>query len=138
MECLCCGKKIPYGGRADKKFCTVECKNKFHNMQKVTLTMVKQDVRHHLTRNYRILMSLLRANVTRILISQLNDMGFDLRFVTRVESTGGNWVFYCYDVSYVVDEHKIYHIQQNTRYHVELASSYLLDDEWDESGEDNR
>lgn len=101
-------------------------------MQKVSLKLIKQDIRRHVERNYRILLHLTRIPVTAISLQQVTDMGFDVRYITKTEAIGGLWKFYCYDICYQVDERRLYHIEHSASYQVDLTPANLFDDEGDD------
>ena len=78
--CLECG--TPFYGRRDKHFCSLTCKNAWHNR-------AQQAKRHHRSRilaalsgNYSILEALLKDEQTSARLEDLASLGFDPTYVT--------------------------------------------------------
>lgn len=78
--CLECG--TPFYGRRDKHFCSLTCKNAWHNR-------AQQAKRHHRARilaalsgNYSILEALLKDEQTSARLEDLASLGFDPTYVT--------------------------------------------------------
>lgn len=110
-SCLECGKAIY--GRADRKFCSLDCKNGFNNRKHRKIRVYKNDIIDRLSKNYEILESLLRNGILRIERERLISMGFDdnlftssRRGLTRHEERS------CFDISYSRSENRIFHIHR--------------------------
>ena len=79
--CLECGKEIH--GRIDKKFCSMECKNRYNNRRTFHIRHIKTRIIGALNNNYEILNSLLReenlsdkkCNALCAMLSQGEDNG---------------------------------------------------------------
>ena len=66
--CLECGDRIRYG-RADKKFCCDECKNRHHNHKSRSGRFIKRKVLSILEKNYEILERYVKAGEGSVLLS---------------------------------------------------------------------
>lgn len=98
-NCLECGDPIIYG-RHDKKFCSPECKNRYHN--RISRSS-KSAIRHadtSLSRNYDILSMLLRQGIRDLPLADIVAMGFNISYITSFAQCSGIMVHYCYDISY--------------------------------------
>ncbi len=89
-KCLECGKEIH--GRIDKKFCSIECKNRY---------------------NYEILNSLLREDNTSAEISDLIDLGFNPSYVTgHYKGRKAHDEYKCFDIKYDQTPSRIINIRR--------------------------
>ncbi|MCQ2143071.1 MAG: hypothetical protein MJY56_03280 [Bacteroidales bacterium] len=116
-SCLECGDPIRYG-RHDKKFCSPECKNRYHNrITKASQAAVRR-ADTSLSRNYEILSLLLRQGVRDLPLADVVAMGFNISYVTSFAQCGGVMVHYCYDISYRLTRTRmrdIYKVQARPR-----------------------
>lgn len=101
--CLECGDRIAYG-RADKKFCSDTCKNKFHNRVASCSRRYRQKVHSALERNYFILDSLRKTSMKRMRLEDMRTMGFRQEFFTSYSRSATRDVFMCYDIKYCVKD----------------------------------
>lgn len=98
--CLECGKRVV--GRADKKFCNDGCRNDFNNKQNGSANKIMKNINYALRKNRRILLSLNPSGESRITGQQLQQAGFDFKYLTHTyTSQTGATYFYCYEQAYV-------------------------------------
>lgn len=99
---LCPECETPLLGRADKKFCSDQCRNNWHNRQNRDDTLVVRNINNILRRNRRILQDLNVKDKTPVKRKKMADKGFDWRYVTEQFSTkSGRTYSFCYDMGYV-------------------------------------
>lgn len=107
--CLECGDTIAYG-RMDKKFCSVTCKNRYHNRFAHDRKSVRLRILNILDRNYTILETLLDMNTTSIKLSDVSLMGFNKEFMTSCRRAGSHMECRCFDVKYCCTATRIFNI----------------------------
>lgn len=106
-SCLECGKEM-YGGRSDKKFCSLGCKNKYHNQHVSDNTRYREKVVTHLNVNYRILSALIRQGVSSIGLNELETLGFRVSLITGCSRYRNHSVMHCYDICYCQSDSRIF------------------------------
>lgn len=106
---LCPVCSSPILGRADKKFCSDQCRNSFNN-EKYTITdPVVQKVNRVLKKNYSILRGLNKSGKTKVKRTKLLQEGFDFTYFTSIYKTQKGGVYYlCYDQGYLTLEDEMY------------------------------
>ncbi len=98
--CLQCGREIRYG-RADRKFCCADCKNRYHNRRRYPFKGdVQIAVLQKIELNYDVLDRLYKMGVFTIDVMALSQMGFDNRFVTTFRRLGRRNVFTIFDYQF--------------------------------------
>jgi len=101
--CPECGKTII--GRADKRFCSDECRSAFNNAKNRVTNNNIRNINAILKRNRDILLLLNpegKANVAR---QKLIDAGFNFNYHTNTYITkAGKTYFFCYDQGYVLQD----------------------------------
>jgi predicted nucleic acid-binding Zn ribbon protein len=99
-KCLECGEN--FHGRADKKFCSDQCRNAYNNKQKSTAGMAFiRKVNGILARNRNILETMNPEGKTTLHRSKLQKQGLDLDYITHLYTTKAGRVYYfCYDQGY--------------------------------------
>ena len=98
--CLECGVKLQ--GRADKKFCSDQCRISYNNKLNSDSTNYVRNVTNTLRRNRRILQELNPTGKTRVSRDKLLDKGFDFNYLTSLYTTREGAVYrYCYDYGYL-------------------------------------
>ena len=99
-RCLECGDS--FHGRADKKFCSDQCRNAYNNKLKSNTGMVFiRKVNGILARNRNILEALNPGGKTSIHKSKLRQTGFRDEYMTHTYTTHAGRVYYfCYDQGY--------------------------------------
>jgi hypothetical protein len=97
--CLECGEKII--GRADKKFCSDQCRISYNNKLNSDETNYVRNVNNILRKNRRILIELNTTGKTRIASDKLNSRGFDFNYFTSTYKTKEGAVYkLCYEQGY--------------------------------------
>jgi hypothetical protein len=103
--CLTCGTSLQ--GRADKKFCSDQCRSGFNNyrLQADNREYVRR-VNYILKKNLRILTELQSQGYTHIPAESLRFKGFDFNYFTSLHASSEGTNYYCYDQGIVRDENK--------------------------------
>jgi len=110
-SCLQCGDRITYG-RADKKFCCPECKNKFHNTQTIESKLARQKTVKTLENNYSILESLIRSGITCCTIEDISRLGFTTSLFTSTFRGREGCIYFCFDIGYRMSETRLFRIEK--------------------------
>lgn len=98
--CLECGEKII--GRADKKFCSDQCRVAHNNKLNSNETNFMRNVNNILRKNRRILMELNTTGKSRVNRDRLAEKGFDFNYFTSTYTTKeGGIYYYCYEQGYL-------------------------------------
>lgn len=103
--CLECGGKMT--GRADKKFCSDQCRVTYNNKTNGDRTNYVRNVNHTLGKNRRILMELNPDGKRKIGRDKLTQKGFNFIYHTETYTTKEGAVYhYCYEQGYLVLDDK--------------------------------
>ncbi len=95
-DCLNCGEKVI--GRADKKFCSDQCRSQYNNLQYQEVTAYMRSVINILRKNRKILSTLNPNGKARVKRSELLLLGFDFKFFTNIYRTkAGKTYYFCFD-----------------------------------------
>ncbi|MFN8336428.1 MAG: hypothetical protein U0U09_14970 [Cyclobacteriaceae bacterium] len=107
-KCLECGDKII--GRADKKFCSDQCRISYNNKLNSDETNYVRNVNNALRKNRRILTDLNPTGKTVSVTRQkLLEKGFDFGYLTSLFTTTEGKVYkYCYEQGYLEMERDYY------------------------------
>jgi len=106
-KCLECGEKIV--GRADKKFCSDQCRISYNNRLNSDETNYVRNVNNILRKNRRILIELNTSGKSRISRDRLAEKGFDFTYYTSTYTTKeGSQYFYCYEQGYLPVDKNFY------------------------------
>jgi len=106
-NCLDCGETIK--GRADKKFCSDQCRNNYNNQQNRDGNNLMRNVNNILRKNRRILAKLNPNDKIRVHKSKLADKGFNFNYYTNTYVTQKGKVYYfCYERGYLALEDDYY------------------------------
>lgn len=98
--CLECGGKIT--GRADKKFCSDQCRVTYNNKLNRDETSYMNNVTNILRKNRRILLELNTKGKTKVNRDKLNDKGFDFNYFTsQYKTKEGSIYHFCYEQGYL-------------------------------------
>jgi predicted nucleic acid-binding Zn ribbon protein len=98
--CLECGSKII--GRADKKFCSDQCRVAYNNRLNSNETNFMRNVNNVLRKNRRILIDLNTTGKSRVSREKLHEKGFDFSLFTSTYVTKEGSVYhYCYEQGYL-------------------------------------
>ena len=107
VHCLYCGGIIPYG-RADKKFCSLQCKNRWNNRRKAPDPRpLVQRVLRILDRNHGILDKLLKLGISSLDLLTLQSLGFNLEYATSYKKAGVHHQYTCFDIHYELTPSRI-------------------------------
>ncbi|GIL23420.1 MAG: hypothetical protein BroJett042_19330 [Bacteroidota bacterium] len=105
--CLECGGKI--SGRADKKFCSDQCRVSYNNKLNRDETAYMNNVTNILRKNRRVLLELNTTGKTKVNRDKLNDKGFDFNYFTSQYKTKDGSVYnFCYEQGYLPLENNWY------------------------------
>lgn len=106
-RCPECGKVII--GRADKKFCSDECRSAFNNTKNRNTNNMMRKVNATLKRNRDILLMLNPAGKANVAKSKLQNAGFNFNYHTNSYTTKtGKTYYFCYDQGYLALENDYY------------------------------
>ena len=102
--CVNCGDEIK--GRADKKFCSAECRSAHHYEYNRDRTNFMRRINFTLRKNYKILEDLNPKGKARVSRDQLLERGFKFSYYTNTYSTkAGATYYFVYDQGYLpIDE----------------------------------
>ena len=109
--CPECGRV--FYGRKDKSFCSLNCKNRWHNRIQQKRRRYRSEIIAALTRNYQILDGLLKENKTAAQLSELEKAGFDPAFVTgHRRGDFRHDDFACFDIRFYRSDTKVFNIRR--------------------------
>jgi hypothetical protein len=101
---ICPQCKEPMGkGRPDRKFCDADCRNAYHNKQKIFESKETKKIRLALSRNRKILRSILRDESELIVKREkLLKLGFEFEYHThhRISKVKQYEYTFCFDYGY--------------------------------------
>lgn len=109
--CLECGDRIKYG-RADKKFCSDECRAKNYNERSKRGRAFKRRVMNALSRNHEILEGLIRSDTDSADLMSLVAIGFSPSMMTSFRRCGKHDEYGCFDIRYIMTSSRIYSISK--------------------------
>jgi len=99
-KCDVCGDKIT--GRADKRYCSDQCRTANHNINNRDSTNFMRNINNMLRKNRRILAALNPNGKSKTTRTKLLDLGFKFGYFTNVyETKGGKTYYFCYDQGYI-------------------------------------
>lgn len=99
-ECLECGQ--PMIGRADKKFCSDQCRNAYNNKRNSDTNNLMRNVNNALRKNRRILEDLIPDQKAVTSKDKLLEMGFHFGYFTHIYTTKkGTEYRFCYEYGYL-------------------------------------
>ena len=109
--CAECG--TIFNGRKDKQFCSVPCKNKWHNRQIRQRRQYRLKVTAALNRNYEILDGLLKEKRRSAGLEELTKAGYEPAFVTgHRKSRFRHEEYDCFDLRFCRSATKIFHLRR--------------------------
>lgn len=98
--CPECGD--PFRGRADKKFCSDQCRNAWHNRENRIENNLVRNTINALRRNRKILNDLCKEDKVVLKKSVLNNQGFDWTYHTETRPTReGKLYKFVFDLGYL-------------------------------------
>ncbi|MDN5212035.1 DUF2116 family Zn-ribbon domain-containing protein [Fulvivirgaceae bacterium BMA12] len=98
-KCLDCGS--PIHGRADKKFCTEQCRNSYYNQRNRDANLQVRNINNILRKNRRILVALNPSGKCQVHRDRLLAGGFNFEYLTSYRQTPSGTVYYCYEHGYM-------------------------------------
>lgn len=112
-RCLNCGEVISLGeGRPDRKFCSNECKNAFHNAnRKISRQHYHDRIYRVLEANCAILKHLLAMGVTSIDRRTLRELHFNQEFTTSYSKIGHRCHYTCFEMHYDLTPTRVINIE---------------------------
>lgn len=113
-RCKECGEFLGYG-RVDKKFCCRQCKNKYHNRMLQSSRAFKSKVLRCLGKNYKILDTLLLNNVTALPLVELEQLGFNMKYITSYSKIRRHDEYTCFDIKFTIMSSEVMNITKMTR-----------------------
>lgn len=108
LTCLECGKALY--GRSDKKFCSCECKNRYHNLRNKDSRRIRNRIITDLSSNYEILENLLKLKIRVISVCDAEAMGFKSAIITGYSKEKGHNEYRCFDIKYCQSPTRIFNI----------------------------
>ncbi len=106
-ECLECGDTII--GRADKKFCSSQCRSQYNNRLNSDHSNFMRNINNILRKNRRILAELNPKGKAKVHKDELLERGFKFSYFTNQYRTkSGNVYFFCYDHGYLPIDNNYY------------------------------
>ena len=114
-NCPECGEIIL--GRADKKFCSDQCRNTFNNRDKQDANNYIRNVNNILRKNRRILAGLNPQGKAKASRNKLVEKGFNFDYYTNSYTTKtGKTYYYCYEFGYLPIEDDYYFLVMKQDY----------------------
>jgi len=114
-KCLDCGEIIR--GRADKKFCSDQCRNNYNNRLNRDTNNFVRNVHGLLRRNRRILADLYSDGKTTVHKDALYALGFNFSFFTHVvQSRDGKAFQYCFEYGFCEKGTDFIELRMNSAY----------------------
>lgn len=106
-NCLECGDTVQ--GRADKKFCSDQCRTSYNNRNNSDATNFMRNINNILRKNRRILAELNPNGKSKVSKTKLMDLGFKFSYFTNTyETKTGNTYYFCYDQGYLPLDEEMY------------------------------
>lgn len=114
-KCLDCGDTIR--GRADKKFCSDQCRNNYNNRLNRDSNNFVRNVHGLLRKNRRILSDLFAEGRTRIHKDALYALGYNFSFFTHIiETKEGKRFNYCFEYGFYESGDDFVELNLNNNY----------------------
>jgi len=114
-KCLDCGDTLR--GRADKKFCSDQCRNNYNNRLNRDSNNFVRNVHGLLRKNRRILADLIDEGKTTVHKDALYALGYNFSFFTHIiESADGNKYHCCYEYGFREKGNDFIELRQNSQY----------------------
>lgn len=106
-----CGK--PFFGRKDKQFCSISCKNRYHNREVQERRSYRLSTISAISSNYQILDAMLKDKRTSADLSELEKAGFDPAFITGHRRGSLRHDDYaCFDIRFFRSDTRIFNIRR--------------------------
>ena len=111
--CLQCGSAL--NGRKGKKFCSLECKNNYHNQINHDIRLYRGAVMKKLARNTEILASLVSEGRESAKMDELLSLGFDPYYLTSCsKSSSGHEQCCCFDFCFCRTKTRIFNLRRKS------------------------
>ena len=94
-SCVHCGEKVI--GRADKKFCDMDCRSNHNNQMNRNKNNLMRNVNRMLRINRNILMELSASGERSFSMDQLRSIGYNFSYCTKVVHTADGMIPFCYE-----------------------------------------
>ncbi|MEM9919394.1 MAG: hypothetical protein AAF990_14925 [Bacteroidota bacterium] len=99
-QCLEC--KETFQGRADKKFCSDQCRSAYNNRLNSNANNFMRNVNNILRKNRRILTKLNPHGKSKVHKDKLLELGFNFNYFTNIYQTkAGKTYRFCYEQGYL-------------------------------------
>ncbi|MBU2018387.1 MAG: hypothetical protein KJ941_01965 [Bacteroidetes bacterium] len=104
----------PVHGRIDKRFCTLQCKNKHHYYSGRVNKPMTTEVNRRLIRNLTILEGIMQFNGNYMQVHQisLEKHGFNFESITGVQLDRSKIIYECYHFTYTLTKDRMVHIRR--------------------------
>lgn len=109
LFCLQCGKPLA-AGRPDRKFCSPQCKNRWHNAQVGRYHNYRLRVVHALDRNHLILKRIHDSGLRSVSRVEAMSMGFQPDYFTGCSVVNRHVEYVCFDYRYYVSINRVWGI----------------------------
>lgn len=114
-KCLDCGDVIH--GRADKKFCSDQCRNNYNNRLNRDSNNYVRNVHGLLRKNRRILCDLYNEGKRVLHRDALFALGYNFSFFTHlIETRQGEKYHFCFEYGYCEKGDDYIELKENTQY----------------------
>lgn len=113
--CLECGEPLVYAGRSDKKFCSRDCRNSYHNKTYRDGRLIKHRITAALSKNHDVLSKLLKMGVTSMSLPDLTQMGFNPEYITSFFKIGARTECRCFDIKYYITPTRIFSLSRSDK-----------------------
>ena len=104
--CLECGDEIHYG-RPDRKFCSENCKNAYHNRKARNSRNTKLKVINALENNHGSLDRMLKLGIDSIDLVDMKHLGFNVDYSTSYRKIRRHDEYCCFDIRYILTPTRI-------------------------------
>lgn len=111
LRCLECGDYMKYA-RPDKKFCSIQCKNKYNYEKHKQEKLIRTRIISALEKNHDILTNLLSQNRKTIRLSDIILLGFNSDFITSYRKHRPHDEYCCFDIRYNMSCSRIFNIEK--------------------------
>ena len=112
-RCMECGAPlIPGDGRTDRKFCSVSCKNSYHNRNSEPFREYRMRILRRLDRNHSILSGILGMGRSSLGLAEAMAMGFSPTVYTSGNKKGKHVEYTCFDIRYRISENRLWAVEK--------------------------
>ncbi len=98
-ECVFC--EMPFTGRSDKRFCSHYCRTAHHNKRNHEQEKIFRDIESQLKKNRSILKRLNPAEENIVTKKQLEESGFNFKYITHyIKTEKSKVIMFCFEYGY--------------------------------------